>query len=100
MRITGTDLLMKDKKAAKLIIQRAKEHPGWYTDQEIKYAKIVKKRLKLEKKQHEREVSELDARSREADGLRGESEQSKEPRQSKGQWFVRLLHKARSLVRL
>ena len=91
---------MKDKKAAKLIIQRAKEHPGWYTDQEIKYAKIVKKRLKLEKKQHEREVSERDSRSGEVDGVRSESEQPKEPRQSKRQWFIRLLHKARSLVRL
>ena len=100
MRITGTDLLMKDKKAAKLIIQRAKEHPGWYTDQEIKYAKIVKKRLKLEKKQHEREVGERDSRSRETDGVRSESEQPQEPRQPKGKWFVRLLYKARALVRL
>ena len=100
MRITGTDLLMKDKKAAKLIIQRAKEHPGWYTDQEIKYAKIVKKRLKLEKKQHEREVSERNSRSGKDDGVRSESEQPKEPRQSKRQWFIGLLHKARALVRL
>ena len=79
MRITGTDLLMKDKKAAKLIIQRAKEHPGWYTDQEIKYAKIVKKRLKLEKKQHEREVSERDSRRREDDGVRRTGEHPKDP---------------------
>ena len=100
MRITGTDLLMKDKKAAKLIIQRAKEHPGWYTDQEIKYAKIVKKRLKREKKQHEREVSERDSRRREDDGVRSTGEQPKEPRQPKGGWFTRLLHKARALVRL
>ena len=100
MRITGTDLLMKDKKAAKLIIKRAKKHPDWYTDQEIKYAKIVKKRLKLEKKQHEREVSERDSRSGEVDGVRSESKQSQEPGQSKGRWFVRLLYKARALVRL
>ena len=91
---------MKDKKAAKLILQRAKEHPGWYTDQEIRYAKMMKKRLKREKKQHEREVSERDSRSREVDGVRSESEQSKEPGQSKGKWFVRLLHKARALVSL
>jgi hypothetical protein len=91
---------MKDKKAAKLIIKRAKKHPEWYTDQEIKYAKIVKKRLKLEKKQHEREVGKLDSGSRETDGVRSESEQSQEPRQSKGKWFVRLLHKARALVRI
>ena len=40
---------MKDKKAAKLIIKRSKEHPGWYTEQEVYYAKMVKKRIKQEK---------------------------------------------------
>ena len=90
MRTTG----MKDKKAAKLIIKRAKKHPEWYTDQEIKYAKIVRKRIK----QHEREVGERDSGSRETDGVRSEGEQPKEPRQSKAKWFVRLLHKARALV--
>ena len=91
---------MKDKKAAKLIIKRSKEHPQWYTDQEIRYAKMLKKRLKREKKHHEREVSELDARSREADGLRGESEQPQEPRQPLRSRIVRVLHKAWSLVRV
>ena len=86
---------MKDKKAAKLIIKRAKKHPEWYTKQEIKYAKLLRKKIK----QHEREVSERDSRSREVDGVRSESEQPKEPGQSKGKWFVRLLHKARALVR-
>ena len=87
---------MKDKKAAKLIIKRAKKHPEWYTKQEIKYAKLLRKKIK----QHEREVSERDSRSREVDGVRSESEQPKEPGQSKGKWFVRLLHKARALVSL
>ena len=41
---------MKDKKAAKTIIRRAKEHPGWYTDEDVKFAKMVKKRIKREKK--------------------------------------------------
>ena len=40
---------MKDKKAAKLIIKRAKEHPDWYTEQEVKFAKMVKRRIKQEK---------------------------------------------------
>ena len=70
---------MKDKKAAKLIIKRAKKHPEWYTKQEIKYAKLLRKKIK----QHEREVSERDSRSRETDGVRSESEQPKEPRQPK-----------------
>ena len=91
---------MKDKKAAKLILKRAKKHPELYSKEEIKFAKIFKKKLKLEKKQHEREVSERNSRGGKDDGVRSESEQPKEPRQSKRQWFIRLLHKARSLVRL
>ena len=91
---------MNDKKAAKKIIKQAKEHPEWYTKQEVRYAKMLKKRLKREKKQHEREVIEPDSRRREDDGVRSTGEQPKEPRQSKRQWFIKLLHKARSLVRL
>ena len=37
---------MKDKKAAKLLLKRAKKHPEWYSKDEIRYAKIVKKRIK------------------------------------------------------
>ena len=91
---------MKDKKAAKLIIKRAKEHPELYSKEEVRFAKTFRKQLKLEKKQHEREVSERNSRSRKDDGVRSQSEQPKEPRQSKRQWFVGLLHKARALVRL
>ena len=91
---------MKDKKAAKLIIKRAKEHPNWYSDEEVHFAKRLKRRLKLEKKQHEREVGDSHSRSGEDDGVRSESEQPREPGQPKGGWFTRLLHKARALVRL
>ena len=41
---------MKDKKAAKQIIKRAKNHPDWYTEQDVYYAKMVKKRIKQEKR--------------------------------------------------
>ena len=41
---------MKDKKAAKQIIKRAKEHPDWYTKEDVKFAKMVKKRIKQEKR--------------------------------------------------
>ena len=41
---------MKDKKAAKQIIKRAKKHPDWYTEQDVYYAKMVKKRIKQEKR--------------------------------------------------
>ena len=37
---------MKDKKAAKKIIKRAKHNPQLYSKDEVKYAKIAKKRLK------------------------------------------------------
>tara|TARA_R100000781_G_scaffold32676_1_gene23806 strand:- start:444 stop:593 length:150 start_codon:yes stop_codon:yes gene_type:complete len=40
---------LKDKKAAKKIIRLAKEHPDWYTKQDVFYAKMIKKRIKQEK---------------------------------------------------
>ena len=42
---------MKDKKAAKLIIKRAKTHPELYTEEEVRYAKQVRRRIKNEEKQ-------------------------------------------------
>ena len=87
---------MKDKKAAKKIIKRAKLHPGWYTKEEVKYAKFIKKREKL--KENERKASERDPRRREDDGVRSKSEQPKQPRQSSSGRITRLLHKAWSLV--
>ena len=44
---------LKDKKAAKLILKRAKKHPEWYTPEEVKYAKQVKWRIKQEKKEED-----------------------------------------------
>jgi len=41
---------MKDKKAAKKLIKLAKKHPDWYTEQDVYYAKQVKKRIKKEEK--------------------------------------------------
>ena len=40
---------LSDKKAAKKIIKLAKKHPDWYTEQDVYYAKQVRKRLKQEK---------------------------------------------------
>ena len=42
---------MKDKKAAKLIIKRAKKHPELYSEREVYYAKQVRKQIKDEKRQ-------------------------------------------------
>ena len=38
---------MQDKKAAKILIKRAKANPELYTDTEVKYAKLIKRTLKL-----------------------------------------------------
>ena len=40
---------MKDKKAANKLIKRAKANPDLYTDTEVKYAKLIKRTLKLSK---------------------------------------------------
>ena len=37
---------MQDKKAAKKLLKRAKVHPNWYTQEDVKYAKMIKKKLK------------------------------------------------------
>jgi len=41
---------MNDKKAAKLIIKRSKKNPLFYTKDEIRYAKLIKKLHKKKKK--------------------------------------------------
>ena len=49
---------MKDKKAAKILIKRAKKHPELYTEKEVYYAKMVKKRIKQEKKAAGRHIED------------------------------------------
>ena len=88
----------KDKrKSAKKIIKLAKKHPEWYTKEEVKYAKFIRKKLK---KNANSETDNSHTQSRGDDGLRGEGKQPEEPRQSKGSWITRLLHKAWPLVGL
>ena len=41
---------MKDKKAAKKLLKLAKNHPDWYTEVDVLYAKSVKRRIKQEEK--------------------------------------------------
>ena len=48
---------MKDKKAAKKLLKLAKKHPEWYSEQDVYYAKQVRKQLKQEKQ--ERKENEL-----------------------------------------
>ena len=55
---------MKSRKAAKILIKRAKQNPDLYTAQEVLYAKLFRK--------HESKSSDSDPRCREADGLHSE----------------------------
>ena len=43
---------MQDKKAAKKLLKRAKVHPSLYTEGDVKYAKMIKRKLK-NAQQHE-----------------------------------------------
>ena len=47
---------MEDKKAAKIIIKRAKKHPNWYTAEDVLFAKLVKKRIKAAKRLRKKET--------------------------------------------
>ena len=88
----------KDKrKTAKRIIKLAKKHPEWYTKEEVKYAKLVRKSLK---KNATGETNISDSQSGGDDGVRGESQQPEQPRQPKRSWFAEILHKASTLVGL
>ena len=89
----------KDKrKTAKRIIKLAKKHPEWYTKEEVKYAKYIRKSLK--KNNATSETDNSDSQSGGDDGLRGESQQPEQSRQPKRSWITRLLHKASTLVGL
>ncbi len=44
---------LSDKKAIKKIIKRSKKHPEWYSQEEVKYVKMVKKQLKKNERQSE-----------------------------------------------
>jgi len=87
----------KDKrKTAKRIIKLAKKHPEWYTKEDVKYAKYIRKSLK--KKYATSETDNSDSQSGGDDGLCGESQQPEQPRQPKRGWLAKVLHKASTLV--
>ena len=89
----------KDKrKSAKKIIKLAKKHPEWYTKEEVKYAKYIRKSLK--KNNATSEVSNSHPEGRGDDGLCGESQQPKQSKQPKRGWIAKVLHKASTLVGL
>ena len=49
---------MKDKKAAKKIIKIAKTQPNLYTNEDVKYAKLLRKTIKYEEQRHIENQSE------------------------------------------
>ena len=88
----------KDKrKTAKRILKLAKKHPEWYTKEEVKYAKYIRKKLK---KNATSETSDSHSQSGGDDGVRGESQQPEQPRQPKRGWLAKVLYKASTLVGL
>ena len=38
-----------NRKLAKKIIKQAKKHPDWYTDSDVRYAKMIKRQTKKDK---------------------------------------------------
>ena len=46
---------MKDKKAIKKLIKRAKKHPDWYSEYELAYVRMLKKAKKAIKLPHKPE---------------------------------------------
>ena len=55
---------MKSRKAAKILIKRAKNTPDLYSAQEVQFAKLFRK--------HESKSSDSNPRCREANGLHSE----------------------------
>jgi hypothetical protein len=43
-----------DRKAAKKIIKVAKEHPSYYTKEDVRYAKLIKRRTKKHKSENDK----------------------------------------------
>ncbi len=48
---------MKDKKAAKLIIKRAKKNPELYSEREVYYAKMFRKQIKKDEQRQSEDKS-------------------------------------------
>jgi hypothetical protein len=50
---TNLKVDLSDKKATKKIIKRSKKHPEWYSQEEVAYAKMIRKQLKKNERQSE-----------------------------------------------
>ena len=81
---------MKSRKAAKILIKRAKKQPDLYSTQEVQYAKLFRK--------HERKINNSDTERRGNDGLCGRVSNPNNQDNPKSGWFTWLLHKTSALV--
>ena len=76
---------LSNKKAAKKLIKRFKKHPDWYTQEEVLYAKMVKRSIKRnegEKCVRECETGQCNPGCGADDGVCCESIKSSEPGES------------------
>ena len=86
-----------ERKTAKRLIKLAKANSKWYTKEDVKYAKLIRRSIKHNATS---ETHHGNSRCRENDRVHSKGEQPKEPRESKRKWFAWLLHKASTLVGL
>ena len=87
----------KERKVAKRLIKLAKVNSKWYTKEDVKYAKLIRRSIKHNATS---ETNHGYSQSGGDDRLHSKGEQSKESRESKRKWFAWLLHKASTLVGL
>ena len=86
-----------ERKTAKKLIKLAKANSKWYTKEDVKYAKLIRRSIKHNATS---ETSHGYSQSGGDDRLHSKGKQPKKPRQSKRKWFTWLLHKASTLVSL
>ena len=86
-----------ERKTAKRLIKLAKLNSKWYTKEDVKYAKLIRRSIKYNATS---ETNHGYSQSGGDDRLHSKGEQPKEPRESKRKWFTWLLHKASTLVGL
>ena len=84
-----------ERKTAKKLIKLAKANSRWYTKEDVKYAKLIRRSIKHNATS---ETSHGYSQSGGDNRLHSKGEQPKEPRESKRKWVAWLLHKTSTLV--
>ena len=84
-----------DRKTAKKLIKLAKVNSKWYTKEDVKYAKLIRRSIKHNATS---ETNHSYSKSGGNNRLHSKGEQPKKSRESKRKWFTWLLHKTSTLV--